>query len=235
MSKHKSRTRSFFEKIGVVEKDPKEQLREWTREIRKEQRLLDREIRTIEREEIKMKRDIKALAKKGEMEAVRPLATAIVRAQGTKTKILEMKAHMNSILLEMRAQNAHLRVAKTMKSSTKMMTSMNKLMMSPKMQGTFRDMAYEMEKAGIIQEVMDDAIDGAFDDTTEEVDEMVEQVIAEVTSDIMGNMAATPLTPVKQQQIAQSGKELFLEGLGPVAVGADDSSELDRRFEALRT
>ncbi len=44
--------------------DPKEQVREWSRKLRHEQRSLDRQINGIQREENKAKRQIKDAAKK---------------------------------------------------------------------------------------------------------------------------------------------------------------------------
>jgi len=228
----KSRGTELLERVGLKERDPKEQLREWTREIRKEQRGLDRELRGIEREELKIQREIKMLAKKGEKDAIYPLARALLRSRATKEQIHVAKAHMNSIMLEMRHQTAMLRMAKVMQSSTKVMASMNHLKRVRELQGSMAKMAYEMEKAGLIEEMMEDAMEGAFGVENEdaEVEAQVDAVISELTSNLFEDVPSVP-TSLPAEDLAESGRLLFQESLS--AEGLNEDDELDRRLAAL--
>lgn len=262
MSEHKSRTTAFLERIGVKERDPKELLREWTRELRRSQRMLDRQVREIEREEAKMKRNLQMLAKKGERAAIAPLARALVQSKKAKERIHVSKANLNSVQLELRHQVATLRMAKVMQSSTKVMSAMNGLMKMPQMSAQMRDMALEMEKAGLIDEMLTDGLDMALDNDMldDEADEEVDQVIAELTLGILNtapvaSSAGVPApAPAEPARLAATGKQLFVESLSQervlVAAGGDDPhaqfsahsqgaaaevSDLDRRLAALQS
>mmetsp|Transcript_13011 Transcript_13011/g.25253 ORF Transcript_13011/g.25253 Transcript_13011/m.25253 type:complete len:270 (-) Transcript_13011:221-1030(-) len=233
MSSEKSRATAFLEKIGLKERDPRELVKEWTRELRREQRMMDRELRQIEREELKMQRDIKMLAKKGEMNAIRPLARSIAEAKKTKTRINVSKAHMNSITLQLRHQAAQLRMAQVLQSSTKVMSSMNALMKIPQISKNMHEMAMEMERAGLIEEIMDDAMDSAFDTEgmDDEVDKEVDNIISELTAGILDKAPAVP-QKAATSSLAEQGKQLYLRSLSsnnleethqqPVLLGMDD-------------
>jgi len=199
-----------MEKVGLWEQDPKEQLKEWTKSIRSEQRALDRQIRGIEREENRYKKDIEMLAKKNEMMAIRPLATALVQSKKAKERIHVAKANMNSIILQLRHQTAQLRINGVLESSTSMMKSMNQLMNMSTISKNMGSLAYEMEKAGLIEEILEDTLDTeALDDA---VDEEVDKVIAELTMGVMKSVPAAPSGAVRQQ-LAESGRTLFQQSI----------------------
>mmetsp|Transcript_1725 Transcript_1725/g.2714 ORF Transcript_1725/g.2714 Transcript_1725/m.2714 type:complete len:236 (+) Transcript_1725:360-1067(+) len=234
MSRFAAAFEDVLESVGLKDKDPREMLKEWTREVRREQRGLDRQIREIEREEIKIKRDMKKLAAKGEREALVSLARALVQSRSAKSRILVSKANMNSVLLELRHQVAQLRMMKSLQSSTKLMAHMNKLRSFPQM----HQLAYEMEKAGLIQEVMDDALEGVTETYDDEVDEQVDKILEEFAVNRMDQVPAAPTGPVREQ-LAESGKRLFQASIQEerVLVGAEedtDTLDFERRLAALQ-
>ncbi|KAJ8866061.1 hypothetical protein PR048_033585 [Dryococelus australis] len=83
---------------------PKEMVNDWSRKIRKEGYQLDRQIRAIQREEDKVKRSLKEAAKKGDKDICLILAKEVLRARKAVNKIHISKAHMQSILLQMKNQ-----------------------------------------------------------------------------------------------------------------------------------
>uniref|UniRef100_A0A1B0B506 Uncharacterized protein n=1 Tax=Glossina palpalis gambiensis TaxID=67801 RepID=A0A1B0B506_9MUSC len=85
-------------------KDPKEQVQEWTHKIRKESNQLDRQIRSIHREEEKVKRSLKQAAVKNDRDTCVILAKEIVNARKAVGRIYTSKAHLNSIQLNMKNQ-----------------------------------------------------------------------------------------------------------------------------------
>ncbi|MES1916827.1 MAG: hypothetical protein MHM6MM_008613, partial [Cercozoa sp. M6MM] len=119
---------SFGKKVS-----PAEQARTWERQLKSEQRKMDREIRKLDREEMKMKNDIKREAKKGAayQRAVRTMAKSLVRTRKTKERMYMTKAHLNSAVLQLKEQQASLRVARTMHTSTQVMQAMNQLVNIP--------------------------------------------------------------------------------------------------------
>lgn len=79
-------------------------MNEWSKKLRKEGYQLDRQIRSIQREEEKVKRTLKEAAKKGDMDACKVLAKEVLHARKAINKIYTSKAHLNSVLLQMKNQ-----------------------------------------------------------------------------------------------------------------------------------
>ena len=92
------------------EKPPKELVNEWSLKIRKEMRVVDRQIRDIQREE-KVKRSVKDAAKKGQKDVCVVLAKEMIRSRKAVSKLYASKEHMNSVLMGMKNQLAVLRRA----------------------------------------------------------------------------------------------------------------------------
>uniref|UniRef100_A0A8D1F7E5 Charged multivesicular body protein 3 n=1 Tax=Sus scrofa TaxID=9823 RepID=A0A8D1F7E5_PIG len=86
------------------EKPPKELVNEWSLKIRKEMRVVDRQIRDIQREEEKVKRSVKDAAKKGQKDVCVVLAKEMIRSRKAVSKLYASKAHMNSVLMGMKNQ-----------------------------------------------------------------------------------------------------------------------------------
>ncbi|XP_023364189.1 charged multivesicular body protein 3-like isoform X2 [Otolemur garnettii] len=86
------------------EKHPKELINEWLLKIRKEMRVVDKQIRDIQREEEKVKRSMKDAAKKGQKDVRVVLAKEIIRsrkAMQSLVKIPEVQATMQELSKEM--------------------------------------------------------------------------------------------------------------------------------------
>ncbi|XP_048705156.1 charged multivesicular body protein 3 isoform X4 [Caretta caretta] len=86
------------------EKPPKELVNEWSLKMRKEMRVIDRQIRDIQREEEKVKRSVKDAAKKGQKDVCVVLAKEMIRSRKAVSKLYASKAHMNSVLMGMKNQ-----------------------------------------------------------------------------------------------------------------------------------
>lgn len=79
------------------------------------------------------------------------------------------------------------KMAGIMQRSTQIMQSMNHLLRVPEIQQTMQSLAREMTKAGLIDEIVNDAIDSTDTDETEaEADSEVNAVLQEVTNGILG-------------------------------------------------
>uniref|UniRef100_A0A915DLH1 Uncharacterized protein n=1 Tax=Ditylenchus dipsaci TaxID=166011 RepID=A0A915DLH1_9BILA len=73
--------------FGKTKVDPKEQVRELQRKMRREMQALKRQINGIEREEEKVKRQIKESAKKGDREVCIVLAKGIIQSRKAVTRL----------------------------------------------------------------------------------------------------------------------------------------------------
>nr|CAH7732817.1 unnamed protein product [Callosobruchus chinensis] len=176
------------------ERNPKDMVTEWTHKLRKEGYQIDRQIRAIQREEEKVKRSLKEAAKKNDKDTCLILAKEIINARKTVNKMYTSKAHINSVMLQMKNQLATLRVAGSLQKSTEVMAAMQRLVRIPEVAHTMQEMSKEMMKAGIIEEMLDDAMD-EFEDT-EEMEEAaqseIDKVLYEITEGKIGEAPAPP-------------------------------------------
>lgn len=209
---------------------PEEQAKKWKRGLNREVRQLDRQLRSIETEEKKLHREIKTLAKKGEKGSVKILAKELVRSRKAKEKIHQGKAQLNSVSMQLQQNMAQMKIAGCMQKSAVVMKSMNELLKMPEMMKTMREMAMEMERAGLIEEMMDDAmesLDG--EDIEDEVNEQVDQVVTEITAGIMNGASSAPTTALPTPQVQEAEEE----HVAPTAEDESNMKDMTARLEAL--
>ncbi|KAM3593978.1 uncharacterized protein V6R79_000205 [Siganus canaliculatus] len=212
------------------EKQPKELVTEWTQKIRKEMRVIDRQIRDIKREEEKVKRSIKDAAKKGQKDVCVVLAKEMIQSKRAVTKLYASKAHMNSVLLSMKNQLAVARVAGSLQRSTEVMKAMQSLVKIPEIQATMRDLSKEMMKAGIIEEMLEDTFESMEDDDDmeEAAEEEVDKILFEITAGALGK-APSKVTDALPE----------MEPAGATAASDEESEEdieaMQSRLAALRS
>ncbi|CAB3369497.1 charged multivesicular body protein 3 [Cloeon dipterum] len=212
------------------EKDPKEQVNEWCRKIRKESSQLDRQIRGIQREEEKVKRSLKEAAKKGDKDVCLILAKEVLRARKAIAKIYSSKAHLNSIQMQMKNQLATIRVAGALKKSTEVMTSMQHLVRVPEVAATMRELSREMMKAGIIEEMLEETFEGLEDqeELEEEAQEEVDKVLWEVTQGQLGKVPAMVTDTLPAAVVEPEAASALVDD-------PDELEEMQSRLQALRS
>ena len=210
----------------------KEKVNEISGKLRGEGRALDRQIRTIEREEQKTILMIKDAAKKNQMEVCKIAAKSLVLSKKQKARIYSSKAQINSVVMQMRNQLAQMKIAGAMQASTDVMKSMSKLMSIPEMQRTMQEMSKEMMRAGIIEEMISDTMDSVLDedDIDTIADAEVEKIILDITQGKLKN-----LTDVNTASISTGA------GASALAAAEDDDDleenadeEMSKRLEADR-
>ncbi|EFA10075.1 charged multivesicular body protein 3 [Tribolium castaneum] len=211
------------------ERNPKDMVNEWNSKLRKEGYQLDRQIRSIKREEEKVKRSLKEAAKKGDKETCTILAKEILHARQAITRIYTSKAHINSVMLQMKNQLATLRVAGSLAKSTEVMQAMQRLLRVPEVAQTMQNLSKEMMKAGIIEEMLDETMD-SFEDT-EEMEEAAQTEIDKVLWEITeGKLGEAPAPPVGDKAAAAVEQ--------PESVDVEDEEEIEEmqsRLAALKS
>ncbi|XP_020651689.3 charged multivesicular body protein 3 [Pogona vitticeps] len=214
------------------EKPPKELVNEWSLKIRKEMRVIDRQIRDIQREEEKVKRSIKDAAKKGQKDVCMVLAKEVVRSRKAVSKLYASKAHMNSVLMGMKNQLAVLRVAGSLQKSTEVMKAMQNLVKIPEIQATMRELSKEMMKAGIIEDMLEDTFENMEDqeEMEEEAEMEIDKILFEITAGALGKAPS---------KVTDALPEHELEGATAAAVVDDDEEEdieaMQSRLATLRS
>jgi len=213
------------------DRDPKTQVTEWTRKIRKEGLALDRQIRSIQREEEKVKRSLREAAKKGDKDVCTIYAKELIRSKKAISKIYTSKAKLNSLQMHMKEQLALVKTTGSLQKSTQVMQAIQALFSVPEFSATMRELSKEMTKAGILEEMMEDNFE-SLEDTEEieaEAEEEINAILWEVTAGQIGK--------------APPAASHALPGVStptPVAVSdeEEDTEELEKmqsRLEALRS
>jgi charged multivesicular body protein 3 len=215
--------------FGQSKKDPKELVRQWQAQLRKEGRQLERQILGIQREEEKVKRSLKEAAKKGDRDVCRILAKEVVRSHKAISKIHAAKAQLKSVEYNMNQQLATLRMSGSLQKSAEVMKSMSELIKVSDVAATMREMSKEMMKAGIIEEMLDDVFESVDDqeELEEEAQQEVDKVLWELTAGQLGK--------------APSVIRDSLPVVEPIAAAVDDDdveedvTGMQARLEALRS
>lgn len=94
---------------------PDEMLRKNQRALNKAMRDLDREKMKMEQQEKKIIADIKKLAKEGQMEAVKIMAKDLVRTRRYTKKFMLMKANIQAVSLKIQTLKSQNTMAEAMK------------------------------------------------------------------------------------------------------------------------
>jgi len=188
--------------------DPKEQVKKWKQQMRHEQRVVDRQIRGIQREEAKVKMSVKASAKRGDMANAKLLAKELVRSKKAVNRMHASKATMNSVVMQMENQLAQVKMTGHMAKSSQVMAHMNRLVKVSDITQTMQAMQQEMMKAGVIEEMVDDAMEALDDDDAEDAaDEEVEKVLEELNAETMGGAQRAPTKQVQQAATAEAEED----------------------------
>ncbi|ORZ36791.1 Snf7-domain-containing protein [Catenaria anguillulae PL171] len=175
---------------------PEEQVKKWRASLRAQDRVLDRQIRSIDAEEAKVKRSLKDAAKKGN----RP------------ERLHTSKAQLNSVSMQLGQQLAVAKVAGALEKSTEIMKAVNSLVKLPEINMVMQDMAREMMKAGVIEEMIEDTISGLDEEEVEEeAEEEVNKILFELTDGLLGQggQVGAELQPEETEEVVQQDPELI--------------------------
>ncbi|KAL2271481.1 hypothetical protein VTJ83DRAFT_852 [Remersonia thermophila] len=205
--------------------------------LRKNQRLLDKAIRELDQQRVKLEKQEKTLitqirqsAQKGQMGACKVQAKDLVRTRRYIEKFYGMRSQLQKVSLRLQTYRTNEQMMQAMKGATMALGSMNRTMNLPSLQRIAMEFERENDIMEQRQEMMDDAIDDAMDvGLEEEGDEVVEQVLEEIGVDLSQALGETPSglqsTALPETRIAQA------IGGGGTDPGDDD---LQARLDSLR-
>uniref|UniRef100_M8C0J1 Vacuolar protein sorting-associated 24-1-like protein n=1 Tax=Aegilops tauschii TaxID=37682 RepID=M8C0J1_AEGTA len=173
------------------------------------------------KEEKKVEKAIRDAAKRGDMGSAKALAKELVQSRKAVNRLYENKAQLNSIsmhlgeivdfvpswLLNLFAceyipdsilASATTRTVGHLSKSTEVMKLVNNLMKAPEIAVTMQEFSKEMTKAGVMEEMVNDAMDSALDD--EGMEEEIEEEVDKVLSAIAGETASQLPDAVRKQK-----------------------------------
>ena len=211
--------------------DPKEQVNDWCKKLRKESNQIERQVNGIRREEAKVTKSLKEAAKKGDKDVCLVLAKEVVHARKAVNKLYCAKANINSVQMQMKGQLATIKVAGCLQKSAEVMKTMQQLVRLPEIQKTMMEMSREMMKAGIIEEMLEDTMETVTEseDMEEEAQQEVDKILFELTTGKLGAAPSVVKETLPTPASASSEREKEEES------EEDDMGEMKTRLEALRS
>ncbi|GAB0097983.1 charged multivesicular body protein 2a [Sergentomyia squamirostris] len=226
---------------------PEEMLRKNQRALNKAMRDLDREKMKMEQQEKKVIADIKKLAKEGQMDAVKIMAKDLVRTRRYVKKFMLMKANIQAVSLKIQTLKSQNTMAQAMKGVTRAMQNMNKQLNLPQIQKILHDFERQSEMMDMKEEMINDAIDDAMEDEgdEEESDAVVTQILDELGLQLNDQLSGLPqaagsltVTGAKQPQAAAvglgGGGATGGGGAGTSSPVSDADADLQARLDNLR-
>jgi len=129
------------------------------------------------------------------------LAKEVVRSRKAVNRLETSKAQMNSVIMNVEMQVAQGQMIQRMNDTAGVMKMMNKLAKVEAVQETMQAFQNEMTKAGIIEEMVDDAMD-ALDEADDEdaADEEVAKILTELNAEAMGSAKRAGTHDVQAEQ-----------------------------------
>ena len=121
--------------------------------------------------------------RRGDDVNARAHAKLVVQTRKHAERLAVTKAQLSSVCMQLKEQQATVKMAGAMRSSAQMMQAMQGIVSAPSVAQTARQYAMEMQRAGLLQEMATDVMDDALDmagDAVEVDDDEVDAVIAGV-------------------------------------------------------
>jgi len=179
-------------------------MRGYQRAVNKTVRELDRERVKMEQQEKKLIIQMKKTAKQNQIEAVKIMAKDLVRTRKYITKFHRMRATMQAVGLRLQTLRSTQAMTDAMKGTAKAMVAMNRNMDIPAMQRVMGQFTKQNEIMEMKEEFMNEAIDDAFEDEEDEDEEnsLIAQVLDQLDLDLDGKLGTTPKTKLATQEQA---------------------------------
>lgn len=166
---------------------------EGKREIRGENRNLDKELRKIHQEEEKLKKQMEQAAKSGNKAAVNTLAKQIVSSRKAAERLGKVQGTLSNTSCQLTCAAASASSVAAIGTSAKIMKEVGGVVDLPELQQTMDTMKKEMAKAEMADELIDEGF-AQFDDE-DEVDAEMNKVLEELEVDTALLMAEPGKVP----------------------------------------
>ena len=176
------------------------------KQVRTEQRELNREIQRLKRKEEECKAKIKAAAKQpGGVANAKPLARALVQIRKQIDELTTASAKVGSVGATVQAMATSSTIAGTIANTSKVMGSMNKAMDHAKVGETMALFSQQSDQMAIKEQMVDDAMEALDGDADWELeDETLAMVMDELGLEVAGTMSAVPKTQAAAVARSQS-------------------------------
>jgi len=214
-------------------KTPEELLRQNQRVLNKAIRELDREKVKMEGQEKKLISDIKKAAKENQMDSVRIMAKDLVRTRRYVKKFILMKANIQAISLKVQTLKSQNSMAQAMRGVTRALGNMNRQMNLPQIQRIMADFERQSDIMDMKEDMMNEVIDDAMGDEEEEEESeaVVKQVLDELGVQLSEQLADLPSTG-GTLSTATGGVKVPAAAVPAGATGGAEISDADANLQA---
>jgi division protein CdvB (Snf7/Vps24/ESCRT-III family) len=191
----------------------KEVANDGKRQIRSENRHLERDVKKLHDEEAKLKRQLESYAKQGNKACVQSVAKQIVQNRHAIERLEKTQGKLNSASTQLTCAATSASVAHSMQQSASIMKEVGALVDVSDLQDTMNSMQREIAKAEMADEIIDEAF-SALDDEAE-IDDEMSKIFEELELDAhmtMGGLSSIPAyvpsAPVPTAPVQQSDDPL---------------------------
>lgn len=137
------------------------------------------------------------------MSSAKVLARELVKSRKAKGRLHQSKANISGISMQLTQQASMYKMQKTLGKSAQIMAMMNQVVKLPALQKVMMAMSREMEKAGLIEELMDSALED--EEVSDEADEQLDMVMDEILQGVKTaptHNAALPAAEIEEAEPA---------------------------------
>jgi charged multivesicular body protein 3 len=167
------------------------QMRKCNQLIRANTRQLDRDIAQLKALDTKTRQYIINASRRAQRnpsqakqatKETKTFARELLRIRKQSARLATSRAQLQSVQMQVNEAFSVRKIQGSLKKSTGIMKDVNTLVRMPELTGTMRQLSMELVKAGIIEEMVDDAMpaDQLLEDEEEEAESEVDKVLQEV-------------------------------------------------------
>ena len=156
--------------------NPDEQFREFRKNIRRTNRLIDREVRVLQNKEVEIKTKVKNFIKNEENKAAVTLVRDMLRNRAAISKFRVFQVQMDSILIKVMHMKAEMGVTNALKQAGFMMKAFNDSVNLVQLNAIMQQFMKQNEISDIKSEMMDEIVNEGIDEGEVE-DTMIEGMV----------------------------------------------------------
>lgn len=180
--------------------------------IRSNTRQLDRDIAQLKTLDSKTRQFIVNASKRAERNPsqakqasmeTKTFARELVRIRKQSTRLITSRAQLQSVRMQVNEAFSVRKIQGSLKKSTGIMKDVNTLVKLPELTGTMHQLSAELVRAGIIEEMVDDAITdpAMLEDEEDEVDAEVDKVLQEILHGKLSQVQGVkPEQPLEEEE-----------------------------------
>lgn len=191
------------------------QMRKCNQLIRANTRQLDRDITQLKNLDSKTRQYILNASRRAQRNPsqarqatneTKTFARELIRIRKQSTRLTTSRAQLQSVQMQVNEAFSVRKIQGSLKKSTGIMKDVNTLVRLPELSATMRQLSTELIRAGIIEEVVDDALTDTqlMEDEEEEADAEVDKVLQEVLQGKLTQAESVkPEQPVEEEPAAE--------------------------------